>query len=259
MSSKLLFLSLLIVISCANALMAQVHPLQQVLDRVRDEVAKGRKPIVVFDLDDTLFRVAYRTRTILRHWAARHPELPDLPARIDALDPLKMPWSLPATLDMLGLKDEKLRKEANKYWGDGFFSSRYLDVDETIRGGVTYANRLAREGARLIYLTGRDAERMGEGTLRSLIRSGFPAPEAGCHTLMMKPNWKMKDYVYKEQACRSIVAVGPVVASIDNEPKNCNIFQRLFPGALIVCIDTPHSDNAPALNPGIPVVPDYRF
>lgn len=239
--------------------MAEVAPLAQVLERVRAAAAAGQKPIVVFDLDDTLFRVAFRTRAILKDWSARHPELPDLPAKIDALDPLKMPWSLPATLDMLGLKDEKLRKEANKVWGDGFFSSKYLGVDETIRGGVVYANRLARAGARLVYLTGRDTERMWDGTLRSLLKFGFPAPAKDGHQLIMKPNWKTKDYVFKEQACRDINAMGAVVASIDNEPRNCNMFQKVFPGATIVCIDTPHSDNAPALNAGIPVVPDYRF
>ena len=53
--------------------------------------------------------------------------------------------------------------------------------------------------------------------------------------------------------------MGPVVASIDNEPRNCNMFRALFPGALIVCLDTPHSDNSPPLEAGIPVVHDYRF
>ena len=246
----------------ANPLMAQVsrvNPLEQVLGRVQAAVARGERPLVVLDLDDTLFRVSFRTRNILHDWAAAHPEAGDLHARIDALDPEKMPWSLPATLDQVGLKDPALRKSADRYWGVGFFSSRYLAVDETVHGAVVYVNRLARAGARLVYLTGRDTGRMYEGTVRALVKSGFPAPTPSGHVLMMKSDYKLNDCLFKAQACREIRAMGPVVASIDNEPRNCNMFRAELPGATIVCVNTPHSDNSPALEPGIGLVPDFRY
>lgn len=234
-------------------------PLEQVLERVREGRARGEKPIVVFDLDDTLFRVAFRTRKILRDWSNQHPASLGLRARIEAMDPLKMPWSLNATLDQLGITDPELRKSANQYWGKSFFGNDYLTVDETIRGSVVYVRKLAHSGAQIVYLTGRDSERMRPGTELALRKAGFPPAVPGGAILMMKPVYTMKDFAYKEQACNDILKMGKVVASIDNEPRNCNIFKRLFPGALIVCVDTPHSDDAPPMDPGIPTVPDYRY
>lgn len=264
MSRIHVILALAVLILVPVGLVAQtprpaVHPLEQVLERVREGVARGRKPIVVFDLDDTIFRVSFRTQKILRDWSNLHPHTLGLRQKIEALDPVKMPWSLNATLDMAGITGTVLRKSADAFWGKNFFGSDYLTVDRTIRGAVVYVNRLARVGAQIVYLTGRDDERMRAGSVLALRKSGFPPVVAGGAILMMKPDWRVKDYIFKEEACGKINAKGPVVASIDNEPRNCNMFRTLFPGALIVCLDTPHSDNAPALQPGIPVVADFRF
>jgi hypothetical protein len=230
--------------------------LADVLHAVKASRARGETPVVVFDLDDTLFRVAYRTQHILRTWTNLEPVARrGWRQKVDALDPMTMPYSLNQTLDRLGITDAGLRASAGKYWGNAFFSSDFLTVDRPLAGAPVYVHALKHAGAHIVYLTGRDEPRMGKGTRAALHRAGFPTEGV---TYMLKPHWQEKDVVYKTRACEEIKKLGRVVASFDNEPKNLNMFQQVFPGALIVNLDTPHSENAPPLNAGIPTVQNYR-
>ena len=234
------------------------QPLARIMARVDAAKAAGQTPVVVLDLDDTLFRVAYRTNKILLDWSSTQPPSLGLRAKIAALEPLKMPWSLPQTFDQMGIHDAALRKSADAAWGRGFFSNDYLEADRTVPGAVVFVRMLVHRGARVVYLTGRDIARMQVGTERALKKAGFP-PVPTEATLILKSDYKQKDAVFKEQACASILKMGTVIAAIDNEPGNCNVFRKTFPGASVVCIDTQHSPTAPPLDPGIALLPDFRF
>ena len=229
-------------------------PLGDTLARVQALHAAGGHPIVIFDLDDTLFRVAYRTRRILRDWTnLQHPGA-DLRARVWALDPLKMPYSLNGTLDRAGISDPTLRKSADRYWFRDFFGKDYLETDATVPGAVVYARMLAHSGATLVYLTGRDDARARANTLLALRKAGFPDAE-----LVMKKDPKGNDVAFKEAATNDIARQGTVVASFDNEPANCNMFRRALPDAIVACVDTSHTETAPPLAPGVALIPDFRY
>lgn len=234
-------------------------PLEKVLQRVAEVAAGGGVPIVVFDLDDTVLRTSYRTKRVLADWAAKLPPEHDaIRAGIARLDPATMPYYLKQTLDRAGITDPALRKAADQAWGNGFFGSTYMTMDRAIRGAPEYVRTLLQAGARIVYLTARDAPRMRDGTLRGLKHRGFPMPEESAHvTLMMKPDMKLKDVDYKESVTARIRALGSVVASFDNEPRNLHMFQQQFPGAAIVYVDTPHSDDAPPLTSAMDTIADY--
>lgn len=232
-------------------------PLASVYEAVRAGRARGETPVVVFDLDDTLFRVAYRTKHILQTWVEREPRARGLRAKVDALEPLAMPYSLGGTLDRLGVTDPKLRKRADAYWGRSFFGNDFLTDDRPVPGAPVYVWALKHAGAHLVYLSGRDEPRMGAGTRVALRGTGFPVPGPGV-TLLLKPDWREKDVAYKERVTREIGALGRVVASFDNEPKNVNMFRRKFPAALCVFLDTQHSPDAPPLAAGIVTVRDFK-
>jgi hypothetical protein len=234
-----------------------VSPLEQVRRRVVETRDSARTPVVIFDLDDTLFRVTHRTKKILEAWAGTLPAARrDVRDAIAALDPDRMPYSVKATLDMAGIADPRLRQEADRAWGDGFFSSDFLAADAVIAGGPEYVRSLRTAGATIAYLTGRDRPRMEKGTLAQLARAGYPQPGPRVR-LFLKPEPRTKDHEFKQAAVREIAALGTVVAGFDNEPRNVNILKNAFPDATIVFLEVAHSDNAPPVAPGILRVKDF--
>lgn len=241
----------------ALAQAATAHPLDVVSERVKATKAEGKVPVVVFDLDDTLFRTGHRHKAIFTEWAAKLPaEHKAIGEKLAAMDGNDFPWSSDELMDKIGVP-EALREAADKEWGDAFFSSKYLHVDPPIKGAADYVNALHKEGAYVCYLTGRDSERMQEGTEASLKAGGFPVPGTERVKLFLKPVAKDKDIDFKTKAVEEIKALGPVVASFDNEPKNINMMHEAFADATMVYLDVVHSPNPPPLTDVALTVKDF--
>ena len=64
---------------------------------------------------------------------------------------------------------------------------------------------------------------------------------------------------YKGRLCRDeLPRFGVVVATLDNEPANCNAFSAAAPRALHVFLDTRYPDDSPALLTGIETIAGWR-
>lgn len=217
---------------------------------VRTEVLRARlhreTPVVVFDLDDTLFVAGSRTRAILEHYAV--VRRPDLLTRVRALDYLAMPYRLTDTLDRAGITEPTARRDMEAYWKARFFGNFWTVVDVPMPGGPAYVTALHAAGATLVYLTGRDEPGMGLGTRQSLRDSGFPVDGARVH-FMLKPNFELADETFKADALSRIGALGRVVATFENEPGNAAHFLRAFPGAHHYLLGDRHRPDAPAPDP----------
>jgi len=232
--------------------------LEQTLDRVVELRREKRSPTVIFDLDDTLFAVAPRTRRIFSDWAAHLPAQYDrYRSAFQKLDPDTMPYDPEKVLDLAGLSDPLLRRSAMRQWHLFFFSNRYLREDRPAAGARSFLDRLRHAKARIVYLTGRDQLRMGLGTIDQIREAGFPPVDNARVLLMLKPDKRMSDLAFKERALADIRARGTVVAGFDNEPANVNLFKRHFPDAIIVHLDTVYSAKAPGLDPGISRIRDF--
>ena len=107
------------------------------------------------------------------------------------------------------------------------------------------------------YLTARDETSMGAGTLKHLHRMGFPLLDGGC-TLHLKPHRGLPDHTFKQAALDTASALGTVVATFENEPKNANLFASRFPDAVNVLLDTVHSPDAPPPAEKLLIIPDFR-
>jgi hypothetical protein len=122
-----------------------------------------------------------------------------------------------------------------------FFSNEYVRFDTPLADAPLFFGGLHARGVHIVYLTGRSAEEMGEGTLRALRIHGFPIdPIRWRTTLIMKEGTnkalitpdmseedrrtalKRSDEAFKREAFARIRDMGTVVASIDNEPGNVN-------------------------------------
>lgn len=220
----------------------------QVLDAVADRVYRldGSDPLVILDLDSTLYEVGPRTFQILREWvmsqeSSRHPG----PRRV--LEGLTLPqvgYSVRATLESLGLSlaDPEVKRAfggLKGFWERRFFSNEYLKYDRPYPGAAEFSHRLRSLGAGLVYLTGRDEAGMGEGTRANLSRDGFSWRGA---RLLLKPRSHLSDLDHKTAAARSLSSQGVVVASFENEPTNLVALREIFPNAMHVFVDTVCSD-----------------
>jgi hypothetical protein len=230
------------------------HVLDKIIEKIKDNKHSGRPGYVLLDLDSTLYEVAPRTIRILKEAAlALEPEVPH-PVR-SALETLEEPvtgYSIEDTWQKLGLclKDPGLsqtRRNLNAFWSERFFSNAYLEHDVPYPGTTGFVRTLHSLGAELVYLTGRDAPRMHEGTMKCLHRDGFPIGLPGTH-LRMKASQYMDDIEHKVGVAEALQKTGHILASFENEPRNFAALVKAVPQALHVFVETVCSNKpAPAI------------
>ena len=209
--------------------------------------AAGPREQLVFDLDDTLLDTRYRKRAILQHFAASMLGTGEIPRSdlqiLAGLDHGAIRFRISHTLEESGISDPVVIKKAARFWVQRNFTSSWLREDQPFPGAVAYVRRAHATGMNIVYLTGRSEPEMGEGTLASLRRHGFPM---GDHTrLMMKPSADLADLGFKQSAIEAINRLGPVRAAFENEPVNLNMMARSWPEATIFFMESLHSPDAP--------------
>ena len=216
----------------------QPQALAQISERVAAERAAGKTPVVVFDLDHTLYDGRPRTLVILAEFAAtlspahaRHAEA------IRTISLRGVAYLLKDTLAAAGVHDPQVVAAAEAYWKPRFFSDAYVDLDVPLPGAAAYVQDLWRRGALVVYLSGRNAEAMLTGTTTSLQKWGFPVGVRGAQ-LILKPTFAEPDETFKEASLDHITALGSVVASFENEPGNLAAMAARWPAAAHVFLDT---------------------
>jgi hypothetical protein len=229
-----------------------------ILEAAARAQAAGRDAVVVFDLDGTLYDNSPRTLRILQEFAHKHAtEHPALYERLDTLSRADMAYRVADTLRSLGVVDEALIKDVERFWFERFFTDAYVIHDLPNPGAVAFVRALHTAGVVPAYLTGRDAPNMLLGTIQTLQRDGFPVGTVDTR-IILKPEFKMADDVYKASVVQHLRAAGEVVGVFDNEPGLCNLFHEAFPEACCVLLDTSHAPGAPPLASGLARVRDFR-
>jgi hypothetical protein len=221
---------------------------------------KEKHPLVLFDLDSTLYEVGPRTFQILKEWLAS-PENHRFPVVAKALEKLEhahVGYSIGDTFSAAGLdiQDPEIQaaiKAVKPYWAARFFTDAYLPYDHVYPGAAAFVRKVYELGAEVVYLTGRDEPGMGKGTRDNLIRDGFPWDVERTH-LLLKPASHLPDLEHKVAAQDYIRRHGTLVASFENEPPNIAALYRVFPDAMHVFVDTVYSDHC-----AVPVQGLYRI
>jgi hypothetical protein len=227
----------------------------QVMAQVRDVVARGGMPVVLFDLDGTLFDNGPRTWQILYEFSlsqGRHA----LTHKLQQLPKLLLPYALREILQLVGEDDADTLTQAAAFWKDRFFVDGYIVHDEPVPGAIQFCQQLWEGGATLVYFSGRDAPNMLVGTTQSLRTHGFPVGQV--RTLItLKERFEKEDLLFKREALAYLKTLGTVVGSFDNEPANCNMFHEHFPTAENVAVATAHAPNPKPLHPAVKVIADF--
>jgi len=238
--------------------------LMQLLDNIKEKNIRGTRPVVVFDLDSTLFDVRYRTLAILKRWArtARaHNWPPGLRSRIISLPVATVQYYLKDSLvqvlaDFPELDQAELLQELESFWAENFFGSFDLSWDRPISGAVEFVQRVALAGASIIYLTGRHSSGQEAGTLLSLRHWGFPAGKN--MLLAMKPNRGDDDAKFKHDLLKRLDYRREILAIFDNEPANFPYFYSATPDARLIFLHSQCSNRQAESVPKIYRIFDFK-
>ncbi len=236
--------------------------LREVAERVSQYSAE--RPVVLLDLDSTLYEVGSRTHQILKEWSAVHRggSFEAVRAVLDRIQGSQVGYSLRDTFLSAGLElasAEVLRawESVKEFWNHRFFTSEYLKYDHAYPGAAEFAHELYRLGAEMIYLTGRDEPNMGAGTRSRLKQDGFPWEIDRTH-LLLKAAPHLDDLFHKKEAATFVRKKGRLIASFENEPKNLAALHELFPDAMHVFVDTVYSDHPTEPRDGLYRIKAFR-
>ncbi len=228
--------------SSAFAVAFNEAELSQIIDRAQELKAQGKSSVVLFDLDDTLVSTQERSLRILREFASQ-PEIQRVfpeSSRLFLLKETDIQYELALTFKNIGIANKDLLKAASTFWMQRFFTNAYCSKDKALAGAKIYLHRLIAAGAKVVYLTGRDAPGMELGTRANLVRNNFPHHPSQA-LLMMKPDKSIDDLIFKTQAFTQVAEMGEVIGVFENEPANLNAMAKAFPQAKAMFVDTIHS------------------
>lgn len=239
---------------------AQQPPLlTQILDAVRKAYNKQQRPMVIFDLDGTLFDNRPRIAAILKEYGDNELKgvRPDAATKLSNVTTGQIRYMLTDTLTAVGVTEAAVVNNAAVFWSKRFFQDAYLKHDAPTAGSVDFVRTLYSSGARIVYLTARDAPRQLIGTVTALRDRGYPIGIQGTE-LIMKPTMQTQDAIYKQQVTNYMRHYGTVIAAFDNEPANANVYRRAFPKSIVVLFQAPASPNPPPLLPNIHSLAAFR-
>lgn len=230
----------------------QFHPFDnaQVLKAVCDRITSHpRRPVVLLDLDSTLYNPAPRSFQILQEWVRGQDagQFPLVETALQQMNLAHVGYSIKDTFVNLGLNwhtDPQVHlawRSAKDFWTERFFSNEYVSHDEPYAHASGVVQEFYKKGAEIVYLTGRDEPSMGIGTRRVLERDGFPVDPKRVRYLL-KQQRDHDDHVHKMNSGKRYQGQDSVVASFENEPRNIVVLQDLLPEAMHVFVETHCSD-----------------
>ncbi|MBS1964181.1 MAG: HAD family hydrolase [Bdellovibrionales bacterium] len=228
--------------------LTNVEVLRNVHTGIEGETKRGSTPVLLLDLDSTLYHVESRSHQIIREWidAPESREHASVRERLKSLLPEHLGYSLTDTLTKFGVSVmdpavESALKSMYKFWGRRFFTNEYLAYDRAYPGAPEFVQAAYELGAEIVYLTGRDEPGMGKGTHARLVADRFPIDRPRTR-LLLKKSFELDDLEHKSAAADVVKKLGSLVASFENEPPNLIALSDIFPAAMHVFVDTVMSD-----------------
>lgn len=201
---------------------------------ILSHIRSSQPPLVVFDLDSTLFDVSGRTQQIVTEFTEQFLE-PGLFVKVALSD-----WGIQDTLvrELPHLSPNQV-KMAEVQWKEKFFDPAYLKYDQPLTGAVAFVQQVANLNCQIVYLTGRSQPRFFEATQQQLESHNFPKGE-----LFLKPQSRLDDVTYKSLWVQHYVTQNNYVEIpfFENEPSILwGIINQKANSILPIWLNTAHS------------------
>lgn len=223
--------------------------LEQILLRIQHPPKGDLARLAVFDLDSTLFDVSPRLQKVLDDFA-KDPDhqkmFPEVISFFKGIQTHQTDWGVSHALKRAGLEDAspEFQETLRDFWRQTFFSNEYLHHDVPFEGAVEFVKTLSSSGVEIIYLTGRDEQRMGLGSPEVLKKWNFPLDGKKDH-LVLKPHRRMDDAKFKRDWFANLDKTKyEVIWFFENEPVNIHLIRDDVPEIDIIFFDSTHSGRA---------------
>ncbi len=203
------------------------------------KIEKSEKPVVIFDLDGTVFNVNHRHIAIFESFVNQtemKKTFPEFCKKILALGLNDFHYSIEDTLNSIGIDkysehSAHFIKNAVGFWFKHFFTDEFVKTNKPFEKALECVNFFHKNGVHIVYLSGRDVPNMSQGTIQALESNGFPHTGHGI-SLFLKPAYGIDDLLFKKHSLDLIRSEGEVIATFDNEPANVQLFIDQFPQAI---------------------------
>ncbi|MBO9666533.1 MAG: HAD family hydrolase [Bdellovibrio sp.] len=222
--------------------------IDQILVNIQTLVSEGKKCLVVFDLDSTLFDVSPRIERILLDFAAlpeNQARFPEQVAQFKDIRTHHTDWGITNALQRAGLDGHhpEFQEAVALFWRHNFFSNEYLKYDLPNEGAIDYVHAVANAGGDVAYLTGRDVFRMGPGTLEEIKQWNLPLNDKA--ELILKPEKSMDDAEFKTDWFLAAQKKGyQKIYFFDNEPVILHLMGKKCPDVESIFFESTHSGKA---------------
>ncbi len=226
-----------------------IHLLRQILNKISDLQSQGKKSLAVFDLDSTLFDVSPRLQQILVDFALHPAHKKQFPEQVQLFKNIRTErkdWGIKNALERAGLDKHhpEFLTAVRDFWIERFFANEYLQYDLPFDGAVEYVTSVANLGAEVVYLTGRDVQRMGAGSALTLKKWGFPLDNIQTH-LVLKPHKDLDDAQFKTDWFASLPENKfSDVWFFENEPVNIHHLREQLPHVNVIFFESTHAGKA---------------
>ena len=223
----------------------------QILKHILEDASQTTQGLAIFDIDSTLLKVQNRILHIFKDFIKQSDIQTRFPQAFSAISKAQ---NLPNhiyfiedhihALDLKGL-DDSFYEEILIFWKKHFFSNDYLKYDIPYPGALDFLTTLKNEHKiKIVYLTGRDEQRMAKGTYQSLLDLGFPL-DGHQAQLILKPEKSMNDALFKKQIILEFDKKHKPIWFFENEPFIINPILRELPHIRVVFFDSAHSNKEP--------------
>lgn len=203
-------------------------------------------PLIIFDLDSTLFDVAPRFEKVLTDIALEpvmKEKFPSVVPHFRNIKTERRDWGFVEVLHRAGVEHDNLDlfKTVRQLWIEKFFSNEYIHYDVPYQGSVDFVRKIEKLNIPIVYLTGRDVKRMERGSREVLLKWDFPLDDI-MSKLVLKPERSMDDALFKRDWIHNhILSSQSPVFLFENEPVNINLIAKELPQVELVFFDSTHS------------------
>lgn len=201
--------------------------------RIEETLARGEKPLIIFDIDDTIIDCRHRKFRVIRDFIAQPLIREAFP--LECLLTERLVWEnvqyrVMDTLAIEGVQNQDFGEQLFQFWRQNYFTYPYLIEDEPFPGALEFVQLCHKLGAVIVYLTGRDLPGMGPATFDTIRKLGFPATGDRVH-FILKQDPTIEDLEFKVLALEKIAGLGTVIAALENELPNLHAMANRFPEA----------------------------